>query len=160
MGHALQSRTLPARPRPATRSRAPAPSNGSRIAIAGPIMTAARKLNKASPQRIECHEVQDAARTLAASNEALDRSRHYYVWVDGRAYPFAPLVRAACKAAGQPEPKFDAVPTGGNSPWHRRLRALHFPVLPKGFEPVSPSNDGAGGRMPPAAVLDRRAVEA
>ncbi|MDF3883941.1 HNH endonuclease [Cupriavidus basilensis] len=123
-------------------------------------MTAARKLNKASPQRIECHEVQDAARTLAASNQALDRSRHYYVWVDGRAYPFAPLVRAACKAAGQPEPKFDAVPTGGNSPWHRRLRALHFPVLPKGFEPVSPSNDGAGGRMPPAAVLDRRAVEA
>jgi hypothetical protein len=83
----------------------------------------------------------------------------YFVWIDGKAYPFWRLFRAAVKAIGGGA-RHRRSPPRGYQPEHELVRGLGLDVLPRGIGPVAAASPGhPASALPPLDLVTTSALE-
>ncbi|KIG10928.1 HNH endonuclease [Caballeronia concitans] len=78
------------------------------------------------------HVVEAAARWRAEPGYGgFGESTRYDILIEGRSYPPKAIAAIACECAGVPRPNPSEFNGAWNSRWHKALRALGFPIVPK-----------------------------
>lgn len=125
--------------------------------------TTARPLPHLAAYRAVTDEYLRAAAQGMADTANPLQADPYSIWIDGQAYPFWRLFRAAVEVVGG-RARQRRRPLRGHQPEHNRVRALGFEVLPTGISPVAPTTAGTAESGPPSpnvvtvAALQRAAV--
>ncbi|MGF6978076.1 putative restriction endonuclease [Paraburkholderia sp. JPY465] len=78
------------------------------------------------------HVVEAAARWRAEPGYGgFGESTRYDILIEGRPYPPKAIAAIACECAGAPRPRPSDFTGAWNGRWHKALKALGFPIVPK-----------------------------